>query len=213
MLDLKGCLVTIDAMGCQRKIARAITKKGGDYVLGLKGNQTRLKAEVGRFFDCAEGDEFAHLDFRYHKTVEKDHGRIETREYWIVAEASFEAKEEWGGLRAVGMVKSERIVAGVPSRDTRYYICSRMMPGEAFAKAVRGHWGIENGLHWMLDVAFREDESRIRKANGPQNFGVLRRFALSLLKQEKAICRLGVKSKRKRCGCDNSYLLSVLLGN
>lgn len=213
VLDLNGCLVTIDAMGCQKKIAWAITAKGGDYILGLKGNQTKLRSDVERFFDCAVRDEFAYLDVRTHKTVEKDHGRIETREYWLVAEDSFEINGQWGGLKAVGMVKSERIVDGLPSRETRYYISSRMMSGEAFAKAVRGHWGIENSLHWMLDVAFREDECRIRKQNGPENFGVLRRFALSLLKQEKAICKLGVKSKRKRCGWDNNYLLGVLLGN
>ena len=213
VLDLNGCLVTIDAMGCQKKIARQITGKGGDYVLGVKGNQAKLKADVETFFDCAACDAFAHLKYDYHKTVEKDHGRIETRKYWIVDEASFEVKGEWGGLKAVGMVKSERIVDGVPSYETRYYIASRMMSAQAFAKAARGHWGIENSLHWILDVAFREDECRIRKANGPQNFGVLRRFALSLLKQEKVICKLGVKSKRKRCGWDNSYLLAVLMEN
>lgn len=213
VLDLHGCLVTIDAMGCQKKIARDITGKGGDYILGLKGNQTKMKDDVERFFACAQRDEFALLESSYHQTVEKDHGRIETREYWIVAESSFEVGEEWGGLKAVGMVRSERLINGVRSEERRYYICSRMMSGEAFARTVRGHWGVENSLHWVLDVAFGEDECRIRKANGPQNFGVLRRFALSMLKQEKSICKLGIKSKRKRCGWDDSYLLAVLMGN
>jgi predicted transposase YbfD/YdcC len=153
------------------------------------------------------------LDYDYHKTVEKGHGRIETREYRIVGEDSFEVNGQWGGLHAVGMVKSERMIDGVSSSERRYYICSSRLSGEAFAKAVRGHWGIENSLHWVLDVAFREDDCRIRKANGPQNFGLLRRFALSLLKQEKAISKLGVKSKRKRCGWDNDYLLAVIIGN
>ena len=213
VLDLNGCLVTIDAMGCQKKIARQITGKKGDYILGLKGNQAKLRDDVETFFRCAQKDKFAHLACNYHQTVEKDHGRIETREYWLVAEDSFEVGDEWGGLKAVGMVKSERLIGNELECETRYYICSRMMSAEAFAKAVRGHWGIENSLHWVLDVAFREDECRIRKKNGPQNFAILRRFALSLLKREQKVCKLGIKSKRKACGWDNDYLLTVLMGN
>ncbi len=212
-LNLKGCLVTIDALGCQQKIARQITGKKGDYLLGLKGNQKKLRDEVETFFFCAQRDNFAALDMDYQRTVEKGPGRIETRECWIVAEPSFEVGDEWGGLKSVGMVKSERRIDGVSTFETRYYICSSAkLSASGFAQAVRGHWGIENSLHWVLDVAFREDDCRVRKANGPRNFGVLRRFALSLLKQEKTICKLGVKSKRKVCGWDENYLLTILLG-
>ena len=210
LLDLGGCIVTIDAMGCQKKIARQITKAGGDYVLGLKGNQTKLKDDVERFFACAERDDYALLESDTHRTVEKDHGRIETREYRIVAEDSFETKGEWGGLKAVGMARSERIVKGKTTNETRYFICSRMMPGEAFARAVRGHWGIENSLHWVLDVAFREDECRIRKDHAPENLALVRHMALNLLRQEKAVCKLGVKGKRHRCAIDEDYMETVL---
>lgn len=210
LLDVKGCIVTLDAMGCQKKIARHITDAGGDYVLGLKGNQTKLKDEVERFFDCAERDDYALMESDSHETVEKDHGRVEKRAYRIVAEESFEAKGEWGGLKAVGMVKSERTVEGVTSRETRYYICSRMMSAKAFAAAARGHWGIENSLHWVLDVVFREDECRVRKDHAPENLSMIRRLALNLLREEKTICKLGLKAKRHRCAIDNNYLAHIL---
>jgi len=210
LLDVKGCIVTIDAMGCQKAIAQQITKAGGEYVLGLKGNQTQLRDEVDHFFRCAERDDYAHLDHDRHETVEKDHGRVERREYRIVAEASFEACGEWGGLRAVGMVQSERTTAEGTSRETRYYICSRMMSAQAFAAAVRGHWGVENGLHWALDVVFREDDSRVRKDHAPENLSIVRRLALNLLREEKTICKYGLKAKRHRCAIDNSYLIEVL---
>lgn len=213
VLDINGCLVTIDAMGCQKKIARKIKAKGAEYILGLKGNQTKLSQEVENFFACAVRDNFAVLEHDYHKTVDKGHGRVETREYFIISEQSFETQGQWGGLNAVGMVRRERCIDGVSSYETNYYICSQMMSAQAFGKAVRGHWRVENNLHWVLDVAFREDESRIRKGNGPQNFGVLRRFALSLLKQERTICKLGMKSKRKKCGWDNDYLVAILMGD
>jgi len=210
LLDVQGCIVTIDAMGCQKVIAQQITEAGGDYVLGLKGNQTKLKDDVAHFFACAERDGFAHLQHDYHKTVEKDHGRVETREYWIVAEPSFEVKGEWGGLAAVGMVRSERVIDGVPSLEIRHYICSQRMPAPAFAGAVRGHWGIENSLHWVLDVVFREDDCRIRKDHAPENLAIVRRLALNLLREEKAICKVGLKAKRHRCAIDPTYLQAVL---
>ena len=210
LLDLNGCLVTIDAMGCQQKIARQITAKGGDYVLGLKGNQAKLRHAVEQFFDCAVDDQFAYLDSDYHKTVEKGHGRIETREYWIAAEPSFEVGDEWGGLKAVGMVKSERLIGNELECETRYYICSRMMSAQMFACAVRGHWGIENSLHWVLDVVFREDDCRIRKGHAAESMSVMRRLALNMLRQEKTICKVGLKAKRHRCAIDGKYLEAIL---
>lgn len=211
LLDIGDCIVTIDAMGCQKKIAKQIVKDGGDYVLGLKGNHKKLASDVERFFDCAERDEFAHLDYTYHKTLDKDHGRIETREYWLVRESSFEVKGEWGGLKSVGMVRSERLIGDKIEKDTRYYICSSdTMTAETFASAVRGHWGIENSLHWVLDVVFREDESRIRKGHAAENMAKLRHIALNLLRGEKEICKLGLKAKRHRCAIDESYLRAIL---
>lgn len=209
ILELSGTLVTIDAMGCQTEIAQEITERGGEYVLGLKGNQGRLHEAVARFFTCAERDAFAHLPQEHVRTVEKDHGRIERRDYWVVAGAEWlDPRKEWG-LRAVGMVRSERRTAEGTARETRYYILSAPLSGEAFAKAVRGHWGIENSLHYVLDVAFREDDCRIRKAHGPQNFAVLRRVALSLLKKDTSH-KLGIKGKRLCCGWDETYLVQVL---
>jgi len=211
ILDLAGCIVTLDAMGCQKAIARDITARGADYVLGLKGNQSKLQEEVEHFFLCAQRDRFAHLPVDYEKTVEKDHGRIETREYWIVSDSSFDPTGEWGGLKAVGMVRSERKIKGVSSFETRYYIASRPLSAREFAQAVRGHWSIENDLHWTLDVAFREDDCLLRKGNGPENFALLRRIALNLLKQD-TLCNRGIKTKRRRCGWDEGYLVAVVFG-
>ena len=211
LLDVKGCLVTIDAMGCQKKIARKITEKRGDYILGLKGNQGKLREDVEAFFRCAERDQFAYLEMDYHKTVEKGHGRIETREYWLVCEDSFEVKDEWGGLKSVGMVKSERMIDGVSSYETRYYICSSVkLSAKSFGQAVRGHWGIENSLHWVLDVVFREDDCRVRSGHAAENLSVVRRIVLNMLRAEKTICKLGLKAKRHRCAIDEKYLETIL---
>jgi predicted transposase YbfD/YdcC len=212
MLDVEGCIVTIDAMGCQRKIAKQITAQDGDYLLGLKGNQAKLAEDVEEFFACAHRDRFAYLRHDYHKDdVEKDHGRIETREYWIVDEPSFDAGGEWGGLKSVGMVRSRRQTSEGIADDVRYYICSaENLPAKEFASAVRAHWGIENSLHWVLDVAFREDECRVRNGHAAENFARLRHIALNLLRQERQVCKLGLKAKRHRCAIDEEYLQAVL---
>lgn len=211
MLDIGSCIVTIDAMGCQKKIAQRITGAGGDYILGLKGNQGKLADDVDTFFRAARRDKFEHLPYDYHKTEEKDHGRIEKREYWIVEESSFEVQNQWGGLHSVGMVKSETWVGTEFEAETRYYISScKNLTAEQFAKAVRGHWGIENSLHWVLDVVFREDDCRVRKGHGAENLSRLRHVALNLLRQEKTICKLGLKNKRHRCAIDQNYLQAVM---
>lgn len=212
-LELTGALVTIDAMGCQKEIAKQITKQGGDYVLGLKGNQGRLAEAVAHHFECAERDRFELLDHDRHETVDGDHGRVEVRRYDVIGDASWlDPKKAWGGLSAVGRVVSERTVGGVTSREVRYYVLSRRLTAEEFGWAARGHWGIENSLHWVLDVVFREDACRVRSGFAAENFSVLRHLALMLLKQGTRIKR-GIATRRKAAGWDESYLLELLKGN
>jgi len=213
LLDLSGCIVTIDAMGCQKKIAKAIIDGGGDYLLSLKGNQATMAEEVEGFLDWAESHKFQDVPHSYFETVDGDHGRIETRRCWCTSDVEwFEQRSEWKGLSSFGMVEAERMVGEKTSTERRYFISSLDgRDAEQFAWAVRGHWGIENGLHWVLDIAFREDESRVRKDHGPTNLATLRHIALNLLKQEKT-AKIGVANKRLRAGWDDEYLLKVLTG-
>lgn len=214
LLEISGCIVTIDAMGCQRKIARKIVEeKDADYVLALKGNQSGLFEDVKGLFERAEEIEFENCD--YHRTEEEGHGRLEVRECWTLSDSEYlvgiRSLADWWGLQTVIMVKSERFVGGKKSEESRYYISSLSDNAKQALGAVRGHWGIENKVHWVLDIAFREDECRIRKGNGSQNFAVLRHIALNLLKQEKT-AKCGVKNKRLKAGWDEDYLLKVLNG-
>jgi predicted transposase YbfD/YdcC len=214
LLEISGCIVTIDAMGCQREIARKIVEeKEADYVLALKGNQGGLFEDVKDLFGHAQDIRFENCE--YHRTEEKGHGRLEVRECWTLSDpeylASIQNLADWRGLQTVIMVKSERFVDGKRSEESRYYISSLPDDVKLALRAVRGHWGIENEVHWVLDIAFREDECRIRKGNGAQNFAVLRHVALNLLKQEKT-AKCGVKNKRLKAGWDESYLLKVLSG-
>ena len=212
MLDLSGCLVTIDAMGCQKEISKLIIKKEADYVLALKGNHGNLYEDVKFFFDDALTNGFGEFKYKYHETIDKGHGRIEVRRYWMVSDINWlDEKNQWKGLRSIGMVESERIMGEETTTEKRYYISSLTGDAQKFAYGVRGHWAIENSLHWVLDVAFREDESRIRKGNGAENFALLRHIALNLLKQERS-SKVGVKIKRNKAGWDNDYLLKVLFG-
>jgi len=214
LLDLERCIVTIDAMGCQKEIAAAINDGGGDYVLALKGNHSVLHQDVITTFNEGLDTQFKGMSHHKHETVEKGHGRIETRRYFLVDDPFYmrylDQQEKWPNLHGIGMVEATREVDGVVSRDRRYYLCSVRSVAE-FAHAARGHWSIENGLHWVLDVAFREDHNRTRKDHSAQNFAVLRHIALNLLKAEKAV-KVGVKGKRLNCGWDHDYLFKVLLG-
>jgi predicted transposase YbfD/YdcC len=215
LLDLQGALVTIDAMGCQRRIAARSIAGGGDYVLAVKENQPTLYADVQRLLLDGLEDDFAGLDHRYHRTAERGHGRTEERHYHQVAVPQELARAHGGfvGLRTVGMVYSERRVGGgAPVGETRLYISSLGLGVKAFAEAVRGHWSVENNLHWVLDVAFREDESRVRKDHGPENLGLVRRIALSLLKKAESRKKCGVAAKRKQAGWNDGFLVEVLLG-
>jgi predicted transposase YbfD/YdcC len=212
MLDLRGATVTIDAMGCQKEIAKAITEQGADYVLALKKNHSHLYDDVTLFLDDAQAREFAEIDHDYHETVDGDHGRIETRKYWITSAIEWlGARASWANLNSLGLVESRCEIGEKVQIERRYYLVSLPADAKRFGDAVRQHWGVENGLHWVLDVSFNEDACRIRKDQGAQTFSVLRHMALNLLKRESQHKR-GIKARRKRAGWDRDYLLQVLTG-
>jgi predicted transposase YbfD/YdcC len=212
-LELAGCIVSIDAMGCLPKIAKQIKEQDGEYVLALKANQGTMYQDVVDLFDDVLTTGFADLVHDTHHTVDKGHGRLEDRQYWTISDpaciAYLNAKRTWTGLRSIGMVEATRTVGEQVSTERRYYLTS--LPGEAraFGAAVRSHWSVENGLHWVLDIAFQEDASRMRKDHSQQNFVVLRHMALNLLKQEPtATC--GIKARRLKAGWSEDYLRQVL---
>lgn len=212
ILNIQGCIVTIDAMGCQKKITKEITGKGGDYVIGLKGNQDTLLRAVEDTFESAYTETLEGPDFDFYQTEDTGHGRHEVRSYFTTDNLDqIPMASAWAKLTTVGVVVSEVTKKGKTSTEWRYYIGSIKNDAELFAKSVRSHWGIKNSVHWVLDVAFREDESRVRKNHGPENLAMLRHIALNLLKHEKT-AKLGVKSKRLKAGWDNSYLSKVLSG-
>jgi predicted transposase YbfD/YdcC len=210
MLELSGCIVTMDAMGCQKEHVRKIKEKDADYVLALKGNQGHFHQEVVEFFEDSMKVQFDDVPHQFFQGgIEKDHGRLEKRSYWLVTELEWFSKAKgWAGLRGIGMVESERTQDGKTSLERRFF-CTSLLDVKAFARAVRGHWGVENGLHWTLDVAFNEDKSRIRKDHAPENLAIMRHIALNLLKQETTL-KLGIKAKRLKAGWDEAYLLQVL---
>jgi len=216
LLDLQGALVTIDAIGCQKRIAADITAAGADYVLAVKDNQPTLYADVQRVFLDGLEDDFAGLAHRYHRTAEAGHGRTEERHYHLVVVPEGLAARHAGfaGLRTLGMVYRERRVGGGPVvGETHFYISSLGLRVKAFAEAARGHWSVENNLHWVLDVAFHEDASRLRRDHGPENLGLIRRIALSLLKRAPSKKKVGIACKRKQAGWNDGYLVEVLLGH
>jgi predicted transposase YbfD/YdcC len=212
LLELKGCIVTLDAMGCQKKIATQIIEKQADYVLALKKNHGVLYEEVRLFFEDARCRDFQGIPHDFFETCEKDHGRLETRRYYTTPQVDWLAdKAQWKGLRLLGCVESERQIGDSLQTETRYYLASLENHAALLAKAVRGHWSIENSLHWVLDVVFREDESRVRIGHADNNLAVVRHISLNLLKQEQSF-KAGIQNKRLRAGWDNDYLMKILTG-
>jgi len=207
LLDIRKALVTIDAAGTQTEVAEKIVDKGGDYLLALKANQPTLHASVQTYFE--ERCDGQLLDS--FETHERAHGRDETRRAWVSNTViSLESASRWKGLSTVVRIDSTRVVRGTTSRETRFYISSRAgLTAKQALHAVRSHWGIENGLHWVLDTAFREDESRIRAGNAAANFSALRSLALSLLKLNQKT-KVGIKIRRSRAGWDNDVLLQTI---
>lgn len=210
LLDLKDAIVTIDAAGCQKEIASKICEKGGDYVLALKGNQSNLHAEAENFFSQALRVTPEEADCDCYVSEEKSRGRQETREVWITSQLEWlPQKEEWEGLKSLVCLKSTRKVKDKETIEFRYYISS--LPGDAWkvGHAIRSHWSVENKLHWQLDISYGEDDCKIHKDNGAENFSVIRRATLNLLKADKKT-KAGIKNKRSKAGWDKDYMLQIL---
>lgn len=211
MLELEGCVVTIDAIGTQRAIAEKIIQCNADYVLALKGNQSTLKDDVALYFQNLP--EKVTDDDDYYRSVNKDHGRIEIRECWTTNKIDWiERKTRWRGLKQVCALRSTRIIGENQTQETRYFISSLDVGAQQMGQIIRAHWGIENSLHWVLDMAFREDECRKRKDHSAENFAVLRHITLNLLKQEKT-CKRSIAGKRLLAGWDEAYMEKILFNS
>lgn len=214
LLDITGCTVTLDAMGCQTAIAAAILEGGGDYILALKGNQESIHTDVRLFYENALEKRFDGLPYGYAEQTHLGHARVELRRCYQVDLAALEGTWDdqaarWKGLASLIRLESERRLEGKTTSEVRYYLSSHAGDAAKVLRHIRGHWGVENSLHWVLDVAFNEDACRIRKDNAPANFSLMRQMALNLLRQEKT-CKNGIKIKRSKAGWDDTYLFKVL---
>ena len=211
VLELPGCIVTIDAIGCQKEIVKLISQQDADYVITLKKNQGNLYDEVEKLFRSGISTGFAGIQHSTYKTEETGHGRHEIRNYVMLngIGSQLDPDSAWSKFSSVGMVESVRLLDGKTTVETRYFISSLVKNAEKFANAVRNHWGIENSLHWVLDVALNEDDCRIRKDNAPENFAIIRQIAVNLLGKDKRVKR-GIKNKQFLAAMDNNYLLRVL---
>ncbi|MBD0328233.1 MAG: ISAs1 family transposase [Pyrinomonadaceae bacterium] len=214
LLEIEGCIVSIDAMGCQKEIATTIREKKAHYLLSLKGNQGALHEAVQQFFEnmraCNWKTGFGPVAHRYAQSVDKGHGRIETRRCWVVHEVGFlDPEEVWTDLSSVVAVECERRVGQKVSVEVRYFISSLAGTARQMLRAVRAHWGIENRLHWVLDVQMQEDACRVHKGHAPENLAALRHQALNLLRQDKD-SKIGIKNRRHRAGWNMAYLERIL---
>ncbi len=210
MLTIRGSVVSIDAMGCQTEIAKTIIEEGADYVLALKGNQGNLHEDVHELFTSVREQNFKNVEHQFYETVEKGHGRIETRRYWTMGNTEYLiGAEKWIGLKSIGMVESERIINGIISTEQRYYLLSFESNVHKFSQSVRNHWSIENKLHWILDVGFGEDASQSCRGYIAENLAVIRHISLNLLSRDKT-SKVGVKTKRLKAGWNNNYLEDIL---
>ena len=214
MLEIKGCIVTIDAMGCQRDIAEKIIKAKADYVFTVKANQEKLEEAIKNTFTETRNTNFEGMKYSHYKSDEKGHGRKEIRTCYALSvknlPAAEEFKKKWKGLKSIILIESERTSGGKTSIEHRYYISSLTPNAKKIALAVRKHWSVENSLHWCLDVAFKEDQCRIRIGEAAENFSLLRKIALLCLKRETSSKR-GINGKRLKSGWDTKYLQKVLL--
>lgn len=211
LLDLNGATITIDAMGCQKEIAKQIVEGGGDYVLALKGNQSTLEEEVSEFFDdvLVRGLD---ASLETHTRIDKGHGRLEERTVFLSRDVQWLRDiDKWKGLSAVVAVQSKRTISGETTTERRHYICSKNASAEDLGEYIRNHWSVENELHWTLDVGFHEDLCRVRVQNAAENLARIRRVALSILKQDKN-AKLGIQGKRLKAAWDKRYLLKLLTG-
>lgn len=210
LLTLKGAIVTIDAMGCQKEIAEKIKEKEADYVLALKGNQGSLSADVELFFCEQKVRKFEDTAISRHQTLEKSHGRIETRTYTAIDDIAWlTARHDWAGLKSIVMVESVReIIGGKTESETRFYISSLAAGAERQGEAIRSHWGVENSHHWVMDMVFRDDECRIRKDNAPANFATIKHIASNLMRRQPD--KKSMRVKRRLAAWDDAYLASLI---
>ena len=211
LLSIKGTIVTIDAIGCQKKIAQDTTEKGADYILALKKNQGELYEQVNDFFTLEEKNSFRDIEYSYHQEEpEKGHGRIEKRECWVVSNINWiNKKDDWQGLTSIVMVRATRIIADKTTVENRFYLSSLGANAKLIGRSVRRHWSIENSLHWVLDVTLGEDNSRIRTKNAPENMALVRKIALNMIRRVKA--NSSIKGMRKAAGWNNDVLRQILL--
>jgi predicted transposase YbfD/YdcC len=210
ILTMVGTIVSIDAMGCQKQIAQTIIEQKGDYVLALKGNHPNLYQDVVQLFEFARQQDWKGIEHQFHQTINKDHGRLEIRRHWTMGNTEYlYGAEQWKGLQSIGMVESERRVKDKITVEQRYYLMSIESDAQGFAQAVRSHWGIENQLHWVLDVSFQEDSLSGCLGYSAENLAVVRHLALNLLTHEST-AKGGIHAKRLKAGWNNNYLSLVL---
>ena len=209
MMEIEGAVITIDAMGCQRAIAKKIQDKKADYIIALKGNQGTLREDVEVFANEQKANDFKDCKVSQHQTVDGDHGRIETRTYTVIHDVDWlQERHDWPGLKGVVIVDSRREVDGKLQRETRFYITSLVLLASVVGPMIRDHWAVENGLHWVMDMMFRDDECRIRTGHAPANFTTLRHMAQNLYRKSPG--KDSMRLKRKTAGWDDEYLASLI---